>query len=60
MNILKEIKKEFDCRLLVEQRDILLAYTEYVANYPDDHDGGSYPACFWEWYSDDYQELKTN
>ena len=60
MNILDKIKKGFGGLSLTEQRDILLEYAEYVNNYPDDHDESSYPACFWEWYSNDFEELKIN
>lgn len=40
----------------LEQVNVLFKYTNYVTAYPDDHDQGSYPVCFWEWYEDDYQE----
>jgi hypothetical protein len=53
-----ELQNEFTGRTKKKQIDILLRYTTYVATYPDDHDEGSYPACFWEWYDNDYCEME--
>ena len=53
-----KLQHEFTKRPLRKQIDILLRYTTYVATYPDDHDEGSYPACFFEWYDNDYCEAE--
>ncbi len=54
--ILNKIKREFSALPTKKQRDILGLYADYVEEYPDDHDEGSYPVCFWEWFSNDYVE----
>lgn len=38
-----------------EQIQILKMYTYYVQDFPDDHDEGSYPVCFLEWWTNDYE-----
>ena len=38
----------------------LEAYVKYVTEYPEEHDEGCYPACFNEWFNNEYQEVKTD
>lgn len=33
--------------------DIMWTYIKYVEKFPETHDEGSYPVCFWEWYQND-------
>jgi hypothetical protein len=44
-------------KITLDTEDLLNAYKEYakyVKEYPETHDEGSYPACFLEWFSNDY------
>lgn len=56
-DLLKEILEEFENLSLKKQIEIFWEFVDYVENYPEEHDEGSYPVCFLEWYSNDYQEL---
>ena len=56
MTTLAGLWGEFSALNKEEQIDILKKYTYYVADYPDDHDGESYPASFLEWWTNDYEE----
>jgi hypothetical protein len=51
---LDQLKKEFYSLSVYKQKAILWEYVMYVQDYPDDHDEGCYPACFFEWYDNDY------
>jgi len=56
-DLLKALRDEFVSLPVETQRDILLHYADYVADYPDYRaDIECYPACFWEWYDNDYKE----
>ncbi len=51
---LDELKKHFQKYTLETQRYFFWNYIRYVAKFPETHDEGSYPVCFWEWYQNDF------
>ena len=55
MNIQK-LWNEFDNQPMIIQVEILKEYCIYVAQYPDEHGEGNYPASFLEWWTNDYQD----
>lgn len=56
--LLNAIEKEFNELPKDEQIKILWKYVWYVEDYPETHDIDCYPACFLEWYTNDYEESK--
>lgn len=53
----KELQLSF-LRLDTKTQNYLLkAYCAYVNGYPESHDEGSYPACFFEWWQNDHPEM---
>lgn len=53
----QKLWNEFNKLPFEAQVEILKEYTYYVANFPDDHDEASYPVCFLEWWTNDYQTM---
>ena len=49
-NKLEELSKE-------DLLKLLMAYSDYVMSFYEEHDLGSFPVCIYEFYDNEYQEL---
>lgn len=37
--------------------DIMVEYNNYLMEYPETHDAGSYPISLWEFVDNEYQDI---
>ena len=49
---ISDIVNELDKETLI---DFICQYNDYVQNFYDEHDEGSYPCCIAEFYDNEYQ-----
>lgn len=49
-NKLEELSKE-------DLLKLLMAYSDYIISFYEEHDYGSFPVCIYEFYDNEYQEL---
>jgi hypothetical protein len=58
MDSLQEVIKFFKNYSVETQRDLMWNYILYVTRFPEEHDEGSYPVSFWEWFQNDFGGAK--